>query len=73
MEDALASHLVLRRLQLDDYDKGFVTLLFQLTETGEVTKEMFEKRFKEVRSIVLVLFLRLSTPLSLLLCVLFGW
>ncbi|XP_029189622.1 glucosamine 6-phosphate N-acetyltransferase-like [Acropora millepora] len=43
-------NLVLRPLCSDDYEKGFVTLLSQLTKVGDVTKEMFLKRFHAMRS-----------------------
>lgn len=41
---------MLRPLCSDDYEKGFVTLLSQLTKVGDVTKEMFLKRFHAMRS-----------------------
>jgi len=38
----------MRLLQRDDYDKGYIPLLTQLTKVGDVTKEAFEKRFDEM-------------------------
>jgi len=43
-------NLVLRPLCSDDYDKGFLTLLKQLTVVGDFTKELFLKRFHAMRS-----------------------
>lgn len=48
--DNPADNLVLRPLCSDDYDKGFITLLSQLTVVGDVTKELFLKRFHAMRS-----------------------
>jgi len=39
--------LLLRELEIDDFDKGFVQLLSQLTTIGNVTREMFTLRFNE--------------------------
>lgn len=41
--------LRVRPLNTNDYDKGFVKLLNQLTEVGEVSREMFLKRFSEMK------------------------
>ncbi|XP_068681384.1 glucosamine 6-phosphate N-acetyltransferase-like [Montipora capricornis] len=43
-------NLVLRPLCSGDYEKGFVSLLSQLTKVGDVTKEMFLKRFHAMKS-----------------------
>lgn len=40
----------MRDLQADDFDKGYMALLAQLTETGDVTKEAFSSRFAEISS-----------------------
>lgn len=37
-----------RKLQVNDYDKGFLNLLSQLTTVGNVSKEKFAERFKEI-------------------------
>ncbi|EDV19487.1 uncharacterized protein TRIADDRAFT_33438, partial [Trichoplax adhaerens] len=42
--------LVVRPLQRDDFDKGYLQLLSNLTEVGDVTKEMFYKRFDHMKS-----------------------
>ena len=39
--------VTLRKLQIGDYDKGFLNVLSQLTSTKGTTKEKFEKRFLE--------------------------
>jgi glucosamine-phosphate N-acetyltransferase len=36
---------VVRPLRRDDFAKGFVSVLAQLTQTGDVTAAMFERRF----------------------------
>lgn len=41
--------LALRPLQKGDYSKGFVSLLSQLTQVGEYTKEKFEAQFEAMR------------------------
>ncbi|XP_058968435.2 glucosamine 6-phosphate N-acetyltransferase-like [Pocillopora verrucosa] len=43
-------NLILRPLRADDYDKGFLQLLGQLTKVGEVTKEKFFERFHAMQS-----------------------
>ena len=40
-----------RRLQIDDYDRGYYDTISNLTVTGDPTKEDFEARFKEISSI----------------------
>ena len=40
--------IIYRKLQIDDYDKGYFEVLSNLTETGDVTKEQFETRFNEI-------------------------
>ena len=37
-----------RKLEIGDYDKGYYEVLSNLTETGDVTKELFEARFNEI-------------------------
>ena len=46
----LGDNLILRPLMRNDYDKGYLTLLSQLTVVGDVSKEQFEKRFDSMRS-----------------------
>eukprot|EP00112_Aurelia_sp_Birch-Aquarium-sp1_P016506 Seg3752.1 transcript_id=Seg3752.1/GoldUCD/mRNA.D3Y31 product="Glucosamine 6-phosphate N-acetyltransferase" protein_id=Seg3752.1/GoldUCD/D3Y31 len=43
-------NLILRPLNSDDYDKGYIELLRQLTEVGDVTKEKYLERFIEMKS-----------------------
>jgi glucosamine-phosphate N-acetyltransferase len=45
---ALPSGLVMRRLEASDFGKGFLEVLGQLSQVGDVTREMFETRFKEM-------------------------
>ncbi|KAI8472929.1 MAG: N-acetyltransferase [Monoraphidium minutum] len=40
--------LVVRRLESGDYEKGFLGLLAQLTTVGDITRDAFEARLKEV-------------------------
>lgn len=42
------SEFEFRYLKRDDFDKGFLDSLSQLTVVGNVTKEEFEKRFDEL-------------------------
>ena len=37
--------LLLRKLKINDYDKGYMEILSQLTDVGNVTKEQFEYSF----------------------------
>ena len=46
----LGSNLIMRPLQRDDFNKNYMTLLSQLTEIGNVTKEDYEKRFDKMKS-----------------------
>lgn len=48
-EHALRDGLVLRPLQLTDFDKSYVPLLAQLTAVGEISREAFEHRFRELQ------------------------
>ena len=41
--------LVLRSLHLDDYDKGHVQLLSQLTSTGDVTQDRYKAQFNAMK------------------------
>ena len=45
MTRSLPAHFRIRRLRVDDYDKGYMKLLAQLTIVGNVTKEAFNQRF----------------------------
>eukprot|EP00742_Colponemidia_sp_Colp-10_P006039 GILJ01006463.1.p1 GENE.GILJ01006463.1~~GILJ01006463.1.p1 ORF type:complete len:170 (+),score=23.43 GILJ01006463.1:162-671(+) len=47
---AAPDSLVLRSLKVEDYNKGFVELLSQLTTVDEISHEMFKKRFNEIQS-----------------------
>nr|CAG4645181.1 EOG090X0FKI [Leptodora kindtii] len=42
--------LCLRPLRLSDYDRGFLDLLKELTEVGNVSREMFEEQFKFMKN-----------------------
>lgn len=44
--------LKLRPLEKSDYDKGYVTLLSQLTRVGDVSKERFEAQFDSMKQCV---------------------
>jgi len=47
---SLNAQLVLRRLEIGDFDKGFPAILSQLTQVGDISKEMFCKRFQEMKA-----------------------
>lgn len=38
------SWLVIRPLQIEDYDKGFLNLLSQLTTVGNISRSIFERK-----------------------------
>ena len=40
-----------RRLQSSDYERGFLSLLSQLTDVGDVSREQFDARFDELRRV----------------------
>ncbi|XP_061167885.1 glucosamine 6-phosphate N-acetyltransferase-like isoform X2 [Saccostrea echinata] len=40
----------IRPLCISDYDKGYLSLLKQLTEVGDISKEQFEERFNLMKS-----------------------
>eukprot|EP01117_Protostelium_nocturnum_P012253 TRINITY_DN4506_c0_g1_i2.p1 TRINITY_DN4506_c0_g1~~TRINITY_DN4506_c0_g1_i2.p1 ORF type:complete len:123 (-),score=30.76 TRINITY_DN4506_c0_g1_i2:456-824(-) len=44
------AELFMRPLHIKDFERGYPTILSQLTELGQVSKELFEKRFKEWQS-----------------------
>lgn len=46
----LGDNLVLRPLRRDDYARNYMSLLSQLTEVGQVTGEIYERRFDMMRS-----------------------
>ena len=39
---------IIRQLRISDYDKGYLTILSELTTVGNITKEDFIKRFNEM-------------------------
>ena len=41
--------LVVRSLCLEDYDRGYLALLSQLTSVGEITREQWEARWHQLR------------------------
>jgi len=45
-----SDRLVLRRLELGDYQKGFLQLLAQLSDVGEVDQQAFTDRFRLLSS-----------------------
>lgn len=46
----LGDGLIVRRLAITDYARGYTKLLSQLTTTGNITREEFEARFRLVRT-----------------------
>jgi len=40
--------LIIRQLRLGDYDKGYLSILSELTTVGNITKDEFIKRFNEI-------------------------
>ena len=46
--DQMSQSFELRNLELSDYDKGYMTLLAQLTDVGDVTKQMFQDKFYKI-------------------------
>lgn len=43
-------NLVLRPLNTGDYDKGYMSLLSQLTSIGDVDRDLFEERFRSMKA-----------------------
>jgi len=41
--------LVLRPLSIHDYERGFTSVLAQLTKVGEVSQKQFEDRFRQMK------------------------
>ncbi len=46
----LGDNLIMRPLKRDDYDRNYMDLLGQLTKTGDVDKNKFQKRFDQMSS-----------------------
>jgi glucosamine-phosphate N-acetyltransferase len=46
----LGDNLILRPLKRDDFAKGYLNLLAQLTVVGDVSKEQYEQRFDKMKS-----------------------
>ena len=44
----MSDSFLLRNLKISDYDKGYMPLLAQLTDVGDVTKQMFENKFHTI-------------------------
>ena len=42
--------LRMRPLEREDYEKGYITLLSQLTKVGDVSRLKFEQRFDEMKN-----------------------
>ncbi|CEO96100.1 Glucosamine 6-phosphate N-acetyltransferase [Plasmodiophora brassicae] len=42
-------NLIIRELQADDYHRGFIKLLGQLTTAGDITEQQFLERFNELK------------------------
>lgn len=51
-------HLKIRPLEIDDYDRGYIPLLAQLTETGHVTREMYQGLHASIRLNLIYLYFR---------------
>jgi len=49
MDVSLPEGLVLRTLEVEDYKKGYVELLSQLTVTGTISEEAFQARYQELQ------------------------
>jgi glucosamine-phosphate N-acetyltransferase len=47
--------MIIRKLELNDYDKGFLELLDQLSDTPKISKEEFENHLKDVNSNIFVI------------------
>lgn len=45
VETPIPEGFVIRKLALHDYDRGYLELLKQLTEVGEISREQFRERF----------------------------
>jgi len=48
-EEPGEDYFLVRPLQLDDYEKGYLQLLSQLTTVGDITKDDFEARFLKMQ------------------------
>jgi len=46
----LSNNLVLRPLRSDDFSKGYLQLLAQLTQVGEVDEHTFKERFNQMKA-----------------------
>jgi glucosamine-phosphate N-acetyltransferase len=47
--------MIIRKLELNDYDKGFLELLDQLSDTPKISKEEFEIHLNNVNSNIFVI------------------
>lgn len=47
--------MIIRKLELNDYDKGFLELLDQLSDTPKISREEFENHLKDVNSNIFVI------------------
>ena len=47
--------MIIRKLELNDYDKGFLELLDQLSDTPKISKEEFEIHLNDVNSNIFVI------------------
>ena len=50
MRTSAGPGLRLRPLCLEDYDRGYLSLLGQLTSVGEISEEQWQRRFSDMRS-----------------------
>ncbi|CAG9763666.1 unnamed protein product [Ceutorhynchus assimilis] len=48
-EDPGEDYFLVRPLRIDDYDKGFLQLIVQLTTVGDITKAQFEAQFLKMQ------------------------
>ncbi|OIR58698.1 MAG: glucosamine-6-phosphate N-acetyltransferase [Amphiamblys sp. WSBS2006] len=44
----ISDDMCIRKLEVADYDKGYLECLKDLTDVGDVTKEQFTKRYDEI-------------------------
>eukprot|EP00842_Homolaphlyctis_polyrhiza_P003986 jgi/Hompol1/4589/HPOL_003734-RA len=50
IQDQLPEGFVIRPLELEDYDRGYLQVLAELTTVGEISKESFTERFEWLKS-----------------------
>jgi len=65
--DSGSDHLVVRRLAVTDYDKGYLQLLSQLTDVGNITRQQFEERFRQREALGYITFVIEDTSKGLII------